>query len=304
MDREPRALNLLLVEDNRGDARLVELMLEQSGLCIGWLERRERLQDAIQAQRTTPADLVLLDLNLPDSSGLETFYEFSEQCEGCAVIVLTGLSDEDSALQAVRSGAQDYLVKGADIGDRLGAAIRYAFERNSKLQQQRELALYDPLTGLFNRRGFFALGEQQLQLARRRGSGLALLYLDVDNLKRANDRFGHQAGDRLLVAVADLLRETFRESDVLARVGGDEFVVLAIDTEPEDGPTLLDRLERKRQRINEARDLPLQISAGLSYTEGGDDVELEDLLRQADRMMYIEKDQHRAQSSEPKKDPR
>src|SRR6267143_4698500 len=109
-------------------------------------------------------------------------------------------------------------------------AIECAVEQSRLDKELRSMALTDELTGLHNRRGFLSLATQQLRLALRNGHGLLLFFVDVDNLKETNDSYGHQEGDSVLVRFADALRETFRDSDVLARLAGDEFAVLAADT--------------------------------------------------------------------------
>lgn len=92
------------------------------------------------------------------------------------------------------------------------------------------ISLHDDLTGLYNRRGFFTLAEHLLKLAKRQQEGLFMLYADLDDLKKINDTLGHQKGDWALIDTANLLKETFRESDIIARIGGDEFVVMPIET--------------------------------------------------------------------------
>ena len=96
-------------------------------------------------------------------------------------------------------------------------------------EQLRMLSLSDDLTGLYNRRGLFALGEHTMRIARRRARRLGIIYIDVDSLKTINDRFGHAQGDEALRTVADVMRASIRESDVVGRIGGDEFVILAED---------------------------------------------------------------------------
>ena len=114
------------------------------------------------------------------------------------------------------------------------------------------LSLSDSLTGLYNRRGLFALGEHTMRSARRRAKGLGLVFVDVDGLKDINSRFGHAQGDEALRAVADVIRASIRESDVVGRVGGDEFVVLAED-DPDVTRELAARLRRRVARANESR---------------------------------------------------
>lgn len=151
----------------------------------------------------------------------------------------------------------------------------------------RMLSLADDLTGLYNRRGLFALGEHAMRSAHRRGLGLGVIYLDVDGLKRINDRFGHHQGDQALRAVADILRECIRESDVLARTGGDEFVVLAEDG-PADTVDLTRRLERRITTFNARGEEPfrLSVSIGTVQWDARERVTLQELIERADQRMY------------------
>jgi diguanylate cyclase (GGDEF)-like protein/PAS domain S-box-containing protein len=157
-------------------------------------------------------------------------------------------------------------------------------------EQLRMLSLADELTGLYNRRGLFALGEHTLRIARRRAHGLGVIYVDVDGLRSVNDRFGHAQGDETLRTVADVIRASTRESDVAGRVGGDEFVILV-----EDGPAvtadLLARLRRRVERCNtrSGRPFRLALSFGAVDWEPGDRATLQELIERADQMMYDEK---------------
>ena len=148
---------------------------------------------------------------------------------GCRtpVIMLTGQDDRATDLDAMHAGAADYLVKGRVTGDMLERAIRYARERHRLLEEISALSLTDELTGLHNRRAFMTMADQRLQLLERSGSLCLLIFADVDGLKAANDTMGHEAGDRLLVDAARALQSAFRRTDLVARMGGDEFVVLA-----------------------------------------------------------------------------
>jgi diguanylate cyclase (GGDEF)-like protein/PAS domain S-box-containing protein len=157
-------------------------------------------------------------------------------------------------------------------------------------EQLRMLSLTDELTGLYNRRGLFALGEHTLRIARRRARGLGCIYVDIDGLKAINDRFGHAQGDETLRLVADLIRASTRESDVAGRVGGDEFVILL-----EDGPAvtadLLARLRRRAERagVKGGRPFRLSLSLGAVDWEPGDQVTLQELIERADQRMYDDK---------------
>jgi diguanylate cyclase (GGDEF)-like protein len=159
----------------------------------------------------------------------------------------------------------------------------------------RELSLVDELTGLRNRRGFLLLAESQLHLAHRLGRPAVLYFGDVDGFKQINDRLGHAAGDRALADVADCLRATFRESDIVARFGGDEFAVLALES-ARDAAASLARLEENLDRHNRAagRGFRLAMSVGMVPCEPGSTEPLAELLRRADAEMYRIKTERRA----------
>jgi len=156
----------------------------------------------------------------------------------------------------------------------------------------RELTVSDPLTGLYNRRGFLLLAEQQWRLALRGKMSFLLFYIDVDRFKEINDSLGHKEGDLALQAVAEVLRECFRKADILGRLGGDEFAVTAIDAPLDSRATLEERLARTVQQNNAkaGRSFQLSLSVGvLSCDKSLGDLPIEDLLAQADALMYQQK---------------
>jgi len=168
-------------------------------------------------------------------------------------------------------------------------------ERRRVEDELRNLSLKDELTSLFNRRGFFAFADQQLKLAARMQKGTALLYADVDNMKWINDTFGHKEGDRALLETACALKEAFRESDVIARIGGDEFAVFAITSDRQDAEGLLSRLKENIEQRNGVSELRcrLSLSAGITYTDPDLTRPLEELMDLADRSMYERKQRKR-----------
>jgi two-component system cell cycle response regulator len=197
----------------------------------------------------------------------------------------------DLALEAIRMGVQDFLVKGRISGDLVVRSIRYAIERHRMTVMLRSAAFVDELTGLYNRRGFLRLAEHQIKLSHRKGRGYSLTFVDMDELKLINDRHGHQEGDEALRQAADVLRASFRESDVIGRIGGDEFVALAIETDAEDEDPIRERLRRGLLAQNERASKPyaLSLSTGVLYQEHGSEVSLQELLTRADTLMYAQK---------------
>lgn len=159
----------------------------------------------------------------------------------------------------------------------------------------RALSLSDDLTGLYNRRGFLTLANQQVKIASRIKKGLSLISADLDNLKTINDTFGHNEGDLALVEIADILRESFRESDIIARIGGDEFVVLLIENTAGDSEMLTSRLQKNLELHNTRRTRPykLSLSFGVSYCGPEDACSIQNMMSSADKLMYERKKEKR-----------
>jgi diguanylate cyclase (GGDEF)-like protein len=161
------------------------------------------------------------------------------------------------------------------------------------------LSVRDALTELHNRRGFQALAEQQLKVANRSKTMPALLFIDLDDMKPINDRFGHEAGDRALCETAHILRQTFRDSDIIARLGGDEFVVLVPDASTETVERMRARLSENLERFNARGQQPylLALSVGVSFYDPSHPESLDSLIASADQRMYEEKMCSRAPNS-------
>jgi diguanylate cyclase (GGDEF)-like protein len=157
-------------------------------------------------------------------------------------------------------------------------------------RELRSLAFTDDLTGLHNRRGFLALAGHQLKLARRNAQGLLLFFCDVDHLKEINDSYGHREGDLALMRVGHALQQTFRDSDILGRLCGDEFGVLALEASSANQEMILHRLEKsiEKSNVNEPG-YKLSLSVGVSRFDPNSSISLDELLVQADRAMYERK---------------
>ncbi|MCX7918181.1 MAG: diguanylate cyclase [bacterium] len=164
-------------------------------------------------------------------------------------------------------------------------------ERKELEQLLRALSLTDELTGLYNRRGFLTLAEQQLKIADRLKQQLCLIYGDMDNLKWINDNFGHQEGDRAIIDIAEVLRASFRAADIIARIGGDEFVGLAIETTEKSGESITARIMENINAINiqGRRKYKLSLSLGVTQYDPDNPCSIEELLKQGDTLMYEQK---------------
>ncbi len=181
---------------------------------------------------------------------------------------------------------------------KLELANRKLLASNEKLESQ---SLNDHLTDLHNRRGFFTFGLQQMKIAKRLKEDNYLLFLDIDNLKEVNDAHGHAVGDLLLQGVATILRSTLRESDVIGRIGGDEFAVLAMRSKGVGERALLARIEEgvQRFRLKKYGHLRLSVSMGLVRVDPQKYQQLDDFLAHADFLMYQQKRSKERQGNHP-----
>ena len=179
----------------------------------------------------------------------------------------------------------------ADAAETMRGTLRDQTAALGKANEEiRQLSITDELTGLHNRRGFYPLAEAALHTARRYGRGYLLAYLDIDGLKQINDEQGHGVGDGLLSDVAEVLRATMRRSDILARIGGDEFCILV--PQPEGEPAVLrQRIFLAFRRFNETANRPYSLSASIGLVKAwpSDFSTLDELLAHADKLMYEEK---------------
>ncbi len=293
---EAAGLKILLVEDNSGDARLVREMLGDSARNEARLVSVGRLSEGLERLRRESFDAVLLDLSLPDSQGLETLLALQAQAVGVPLVVLTGMEDEGIAARALQQGAQDYLVKGRFGGDLLLHSVGNAIERMRSGRLVHHLAHHDGLTDLPNRILLQDRLKQAVEHARRNSQALAVLFIDLDHFKKINDTLGHAVGDELLVHVAARLRGCVRASDTVARVGGDEFIILFPEiTRIEDVTIVADKIMQAFSSPIDVggREVTTSVSIGASrYPHDGEDPET--LVKNADAAMYRAKELGRA----------
>jgi diguanylate cyclase (GGDEF)-like protein len=291
------AVRALLVEDNPADARLMAELLADAGARGVQLQHVDRVSAALMNLENQEFDIVLLDLTLPDSSGLETVSRICAADPRIPVIVLTGMEDDALALAAVHAGAQDYLVKGQVDGAVIARSIRYAIERKRLEDSLQYLATHDFLTGLPNRRLFEDRMAHAIERAQRDHMGgeekwkLAVVLLDLDNFKSVNDTLGHAQGDLLLQVVAEHLQKSIRKADTLARMGGDEFTFIFENvTGMEDEVILARKIQAVFQQPFQTGGHILEVTASIGislYPFDGEDAE--SLLKHADIAMYLAK---------------
>ncbi|MBF0495003.1 MAG: GGDEF domain-containing response regulator [Deltaproteobacteria bacterium] len=284
-------VRVLIVEDDIIISSMIEEILSGSQGINFVLEHRGSLATALACLSGKEIDIILLDLVLPDSDGFDTYSKIHHEFPEIPIIILTGIDDEELAIKSVQHGAQDYLIKGRVNYDLLVLAIRCAIERHRLLSATNALSLTDPLTGLYNRRGLETVAPQQLKIADRLNKKMFLVFIDLDNFKWINDSLGHKAGDTALINTTESLKKVFRESDIIARIGGDEFVVIGLEEAPLGDGLLAERLKKvtDNRNANDLRPYNISISSGIVHYHPGQPCSFDDLLSRADACMYEDK---------------
>ena len=422
MDVE-RNINILLIEDNQDYAHLIERILSKKSSNQMEVEHYDTFAKGFKRLQEGGVDLVLLDLELPDSSNIDKIVQIHVSTD-VPIIVLTGTDDEQVAIKAVQMGAQDYLMKNGLDSGLLVRSIRYAIERKKvddelkrteerfrlliengvdliaildvdgtikysspshkrmlgydenellgrkafefihpedlpgvvkifsqgiqkmgddrydndasysaefrfrhkdgywvtlesfgklyppesgqtgiivnsrditerkKMEESlRNLSVTDELTNLYNRRGFMTFSEHHIKTADRKGQRMLLILIDLDDLKKINDAFGHKEGDMALIDTANVINDTFRKSDLIARISGDEFVILTADTKANAEQAIRMRLLKNVEEHNarQKRLYKLSLSFGIAVYDPEDPSSIDRLIVEADELMYVEK---------------
>jgi diguanylate cyclase (GGDEF)-like protein len=282
-------VRILLIESDPRSAMLIGAMLRAT-----W-EEGLRLSQAEQLSEELPGDdleCVLLGLGPAGGERLDALEQLRQLVPEVAVVALTETADERIALSAIRAGAQDSLVKSDLNPARLRRAVRHSVERKRAETRLAHQALHDQLTGLPNRALFLDRLRVALDRSRRTRATVAVLFLDLDNFKEINDTLGHDAGDRVLVELAERLRTTLRPMDTVARFGGDEFTLLFEELGGDREVVLI------AERLSTAVAHPIQLPGGPATVTASIGIALvsdpsvpaETVIREADAAMYRAKD--------------
>jgi diguanylate cyclase (GGDEF)-like protein len=288
----PAAIKILSVEDDDDDADLLVFALEQTADRDYLVRRARSLNEMHRVLASFRPDIVLLDLHLPDSQGLDTVRRTALAIHDAPILVLTGRADDGIGLGAVEAGAQDFLPKPEMMSPILKRAIDFAIQRKAVVLAAERRAMTDALTGLANRAAFTRVLETAAAQAGRHGGGFALAFIDLDGFKSINDTHGHGAGDEVLVAVAARIRAAARASDQLCRLGGDEFVILL------DGIAAEDQAANAAARYAAVIEAPIALADGSVVRVGAslgvarcpaDGKTAPELMQAADARMYASK---------------
>ncbi len=296
MSGNQTAIRVLLVGEAR-EGRWIRELLDSEGEIQFRVARASGLEVAAQCMSRETVDVMLLGVGTNRSVARAAVQAAGTATPSVPVIILSEAEDDSLAVEALQNGAQDFLAKKHLDSPSLARSLRYSIERHRLQKTFHSLSLLDDLTGLHNYRGFRLLAEQHLCTIRRKGTGL-LLYIDLDGLKEINDNHGHLEGNHTLLMAADVLRASFRQSDIVGRLGGDEFCVLMTDARQFTSPQVRKRLQEGIDLANSKSPASsrLSFSVGIADVPAASRATLQDLLRRADAMMYEQKRHKRART--------
>ncbi|MBD2019982.1 response regulator [Leptolyngbya sp. FACHB-36] len=275
---------VLIVDDDPQLLALLRSLLEPWGLKLTLLDNSEQFWDVLE--QTAP-DLLILDVEMPNLSGIDLcqVVRNDPRWNEVPILFLSAHTDAETVQQVFRVGADDYVHKPI-VPPELVARVLNRLERSHILRQ---LAETDPLTGLSNRRKSTQELTRLLRLAERQQQSLCLMVLDLDNFKQVNDQHGHEVGDRVLMQLSEFLRRTCRSEDVVARWGGEEFVIGMYGASRDHGvmrlTTILEVFRNQEFQGANERSFRATFSAGVAaYPQNGAD--LQSLYRAADAALY------------------
>jgi len=239
MKKKNESVVILVVDDDELVRMTLSVLVGSLGYhCLVASDGHE----AIAVLNSTAIDLVLSDIVMPEMDGLELLKNIRENHKNPHVIISTRFHEKASYAEVIKSGAIDFIKKPIDQAE-LEAKLARAVRERQMMRELERLSQQDALTSILNRRAFDDRFSYEVERASRQNYSLMLAFIDIDNFKNYNDEFGHQEGDKVLIALADILRECTRESvDLCFRIGGDEFAVLLPQATPSQGTEIVQRI--------------------------------------------------------------
>lgn len=289
---------ILVVDDSLDNLEVLSSHLRFRGYDVVTATNGEEAIEKVAEHRP---DLVLLDVMMPDIDGYEVTRRIKADPElpFTPVILVTARDSTQDKVAGLDAGADDYLTKPINFPE-LEARVRSILrikelqdELEEKNRELEKLSISDGLTGLFNHRHIQEVVHEEYERARRTGEPLSVVMLDFDHFKRVNDAYGHQVGDRVLQEMAEILRKTAREIDKLGRYGGEEFIAVLPETDPEDATIFAERVRERVERhpfaVGRAEPLHLTVSAGTATYPYPGVYNPRTLVQRADQALYAAK---------------
>jgi diguanylate cyclase (GGDEF)-like protein len=280
--------NIILVEDDDNVSHLLTFQLKRAGYAV---RAADTIAEARELVRDGEWDIAVLDRGLPDGDGLELCSELRRSSPHGYIVMLTGESSDEAKLEGFKQGADDYVTKPFVVDEliaRIRAGVRIVHLQKALLESNRrleELSLTDGLTSLRNRRAFDERLEDAFEQARRYERPLSLILIDVDHFKPVNDAFGHDTGDAVLKGVAELIADSTRQADFVARIGGEEFGVLLPETPLFEAMQVAEKI-RARIAATPVATLNTTVSLGVANALHSNARNTSELFHAADQALY------------------
>ncbi len=278
---------LLFVDDDKISANSFKHQINGK-YDIDIAENAETAIKFIKENETYP--VIIADMNMPGMNGIDFLEKVKELSPLSTRIMLTGNADLEVAINAINKGNIFRFLTKPSSKENILNVIELSIKKFQEEQKLRNESLTDPLTGIWNRRYFDIQIERQINSAKKHSSSFAIIFIDVNNFKTINDTLGHEEGDRVLKFIAEVLKETCRKTDIAARYGGDEFIILLMHQERNGALGLVLRIKKMiLEKIkNKTISTKITIAAGVAvYPVDG--TETKDLLKIADEEMYRDK---------------
>ncbi len=297
------ALAVLVYNDDDAYRKLIHTILDQSHkVAFNVTEVKNSRQMTMALKRRTP-DVIILDLELKGKSGMEWLLEIRDR-DIAPVVIITGHGDEQVAVEAMKSGAYDYIPQAYLTYDQMCKSLVYAREKWNLLKEkerlQKELAhmaMYDALTDILSRRALLEQVEVERQRTKRYKRDLSLLMIDIDHFKKVNDTYGHLVGDVVLREVAQTLKKQTRRSDYVGRYGGEEFLIILPETSLNKALVLAEKLRKGVAELTiTANDHILKgITVSIGTAAYEDDPSVDEFISRSDKWLYAAKKNGRNQ---------
>lgn len=277
-------MSIAILDDDRLQLRILKSILNKNGVYDA--DVYSHPEELLKSTQTY--DIYLVDLILPDIDGEIVMYELRKRYEHAVIIGVSSIEKQSTIAKVLAIGANDYLIK--PVSASVFMAKLYNFAKNLMLRKEnelktkvlQELASKDGLTSLYNHRYIQELLTKMVKQAQRQGQPLSLMMLDIDDFKLLNDQYGHQYGDHVLSAVAKTLLNSVRESDLVGRYGGEEFMIVLPNTTPVQGMIIADRIKTEVSKLMLEHDISITISGGIAELE----TNVKQLIYDADCLLY------------------
>jgi len=284
-------VQVLVYESSNVQRRILQSSLKDAGYVAHFVQSAS---DALEAARSNDFGIFISNIEHKDLSGLELFWHLKSEEQTCGIycIAVTAAGKNKTLVEALDSGADDFLRKPYDEME-LSARLRAA-SRTVQLQRKlTRLALTDALTGVANRRAFMERLEAEVARSKRHGGTFSVIMLDIDHFKRVNDMHGHAAGDVVICKTVDQIASGIRQSDLVGRLGGEEFAVFLPETDAKSAAVLAEHMRKALDEcvISVAQDCDFHVTVSLGVAEWTPkDTSAQELLCRADEALYHSKE--------------